>query len=375
MRLFPYIVLAFVLVLFLTLIYSYYAWYSSAPIPCNIVTIDKGAFDKQVTRHRNFYGLLTYLRVEKRHGGQYMLHKDYYGFVPRISYSDKKFEIRSFSIKDIDSIVNSADLLYIADIKGTTFSDWYGTELASASPTVVYGGMNNNDYLLARAMLSKGRKVIFEPGTMEYPTDPLVLFKWQSLTGLRFTGWRGKYYTSLRAEAGEVPLWIIEAYKQKHTRWPFLQAGMVLTNSSGIVVLEENVDFKGFPLYIEPRPELKYAYNLESAFSYAGAYEITNAGDNTVEATFRFDVNAIGLEKLNTAGIPLTFPCLVSGKNATYLYFAADFSSAEIPLLPLHFSGYKAICDHINGSSGYLFHPFYQTIMENEIKKASSGIK
>lgn len=375
MRPYQYIILALVFIVILTLVYSFYAWYSAVPVPCNIVTIDKGAFDNQTTKHRNFYGLLTYLRVEKRHGGQYHLSRDYYGFVPRISYRNKAFEVRSFSIKEIDSIVNSSDLLYIADIKGTTFSDWYGTELTSANPTVVYGGMTNNDYLLARAMLSKGRKVIFETGTLEPPTDPLVLYKWQNLTGLQFTGWRGKYYSSLDAGAKEVPLWMIEQYKQKHSRWPFLQAGLVLTNNSTVVVLEENVDFKGFPLYIEPRPELKYAYNLESSYYYKESFEITHAGSNTVEASFRFDVNTIGREKLLAAGIPLTFPCFVTGEKLPYLYFAADFSSSEIPLWPLRFAGYKTIHNHMACSPGYLFHPFYQAIMEPEIKKASAGMK
>lgn len=367
-----YFIIVLVLGILAIPVYSYIAWVSAPGLPCEMVVVDKGAFDKGANRHRGLFALLLNFKAEKHDGTRYCLRKDYYGFVPKINYKDKNYTIRSFTLRDIDSLASQTDILYLADVKGASFSDWYGVDLPEPNPTVIYGGLNSNDYLLIRTMLDKKRKVILEPGTFESPTNPLILFKMSELTGLVFSGWKGKYYPSLDAGGGEVPAWIIEGYIRSHSRWVFTQPGLVFTRGTEIVVLEENVDFVGFPVSIEPQPELKYTLNLESEYPFSGGFEIIEPGVNTVAANIQLDINAIGREKLADAGIPLRFPVMISGTRLPFVYFAADFSYGEQALLPLHFEGYTTIRNKVAHLVGALNHPFYQAIMEHEIRTAGA---
>ena len=98
--------------------------------------------------------------VKKEKGGSFSAAKDYYGFVPLRPEREKQFRKRDFRLTELLELAENNDALYYADTYGVFFNDWYQGIKKARRSRRLYGGLNNNDYLLMSEMKNRDKLVI-----------------------------------------------------------------------------------------------------------------------------------------------------------------------------------------------------------------------
>jgi hypothetical protein len=71
---------------------------------------------------------------------------------------------------------NKTDALYFTDTYGVFFNDWYTGINKSRKSRMLYGGLNNNDYLLVNEMKNKN-KLIEEDFFFSYYLNQSKIFR------------------------------------------------------------------------------------------------------------------------------------------------------------------------------------------------------
>ena len=128
---------------------SFIRWAFQEKKPIDVVILDKTVPTLDRLGHRSFFYVLTnerFVRGEK--GGSYSVAKDYYGFVPLRPVREKQFKKKDFRLTELLELAENNDALYFTDTYGVFFNDWYQGIKKARRSRKLYGGLNNNDYLL-----------------------------------------------------------------------------------------------------------------------------------------------------------------------------------------------------------------------------------
>ena len=88
-------------------------------------------------------------------------------------------------------------LYIIADTYGVFFNDWWTGINKSRKSRKLYGGLNNNDFLLLKEMKDRNKLIIMEYNSFDFPTAQFESVRTQEKLGIVFSGWSGKYFSSL----------------------------------------------------------------------------------------------------------------------------------------------------------------------------------
>ncbi len=194
----PLLITIIILVVLLALpAVNFIRWAFQEKKPMDIVILDKTVPTFDRLGHRSLVYVLTNDRfVRKEKGGSFSAAKDYYGFVPLRPEREKQFRKRDFRLTELIELAENNDALYYADTYGVFFNDWYQGIKKARKSRRLYGGLNNNDYLLMSEMKNRDKLVILEYNTFDFPTAPLEKFKTEELLGISSTGWMGQYYHS-----------------------------------------------------------------------------------------------------------------------------------------------------------------------------------
>jgi hypothetical protein len=332
----PLLITIIILVVILALpAVSFIRWAFQEKKPMNIVILDKTVPTLERTAHHSLVYVLTNSRfVKKDKGGSYSAKKDYYGFFPLRPVREKQFRKRDFRLTELIELADNNDALYYADTYGVFFNDWYQGIKKARRSRKLYGGMNNNDYLLLSEMKLRDKLVILEYNTFDYPTAALERYKTEELLGITSTGWMGKYYSSLDTvnETG-VPGWMPALYRKQYMEpWSFTQPGVVLLKDNSIIVLEEGKQLSAaLPEIITSEP---YAgrFKLPQTVTFKNEFDIISAGSNNVVSTFNLRTTPVGDSLLTLFGLQADFPAVVQEPAAQHTYyFSGDFTTNLIP--------------------------------------------
>jgi len=349
----PIVLIALIL---LVLFGSWLMWFTKTEKPLHIYILDKTVPTMDRNEHKSFNWVLNHNRYVKPGGDLYDINQDYYGFFP-INSKSQEFDFRSVRIHEIEDIADSYDMLYYTDTYGVYYNEWYkrGTEDVKHTQKV-YGGLNQNDYLLMKEMKERGKLIITEFNLYNAPTNGLIREKVEDMFGLNWSGWTGKYFSSLDTTfAKEFPKWIVNLYmEQNNNQWPFKNPGIVLVHKFGtITVLEQGTHLTQEIPFIVAKQETTEKYGVTEEIYYPQWFDISFSSErNNVLANFKMHVNAKGDSLLRNYNLKPVFPAVIEHiSDYSFYYFGGDFAENRIINNTAYFEGYHNIVSVMQGTN------------------------
>lgn len=340
----PLLITIIILVVLLALpAVNFIRWAFQEKKPMDIVILDKTVPTFDRLGHRSLVYVLTNDRfVRKEKGGSFSAAKDYYGFVPLRPEREKQFRKRDFRLTELIELAENNDALYYADTYGVFFNDWYQGIKKARKSRRLYGGLNNNDYLLMSEMKNRDKLVILEYNTFDFPTAALEKFKTEELLGISSTGWMGQYYHSLDTVSDHgVPGWMPALYRKQYLEpWTFTKPGVVLLKENSIIVLEEGKHLATALPLITTSETAAARLSVAQAVTFVNSFDVINPGQNDVISYFNLRTTPAGDTLLAVNDLKASFPAVVQepGNGNTY-YFSGDFSNNKIPFWTSRFKG------------------------------------
>ncbi len=331
----PLLVIIIILVVVLAIpAVSFIRWAFQEKKPMNILILDKTVPTLDRNGHRSLVYVLTNDRfVRKDKGGSFSTAKDYYGFIPLRPVREKQFKKKDFRLTELIDLAENNDAIYFADTYGVFFNDWYQGIKKARRSRKLYGGLNNNDYLLMSEMKKRDKLVIVEYNTFNYPTAGLERFKVEELLGLSSTGWTGKYYRNLdTVNSAGVPSWMPSLYRKQYNEpWKFTKPGVVLLKENSIIVLEEGKQLTSAKPVIVTPENYTTEFQVIPSVAFENEFEIVNPGENTVISSFSLRTTASGDTLLSSYGLSSTFPASLRDQAEHTFYFSGDFTNNSVP--------------------------------------------
>jgi hypothetical protein len=320
---------------------SFIRWAFQEKKPVDVVILDKTVPTLERLGHRSLIYVLTNARfVRKEKGGSFSAAKDYYGFIPLRPVREKQFRKKDFRLTELIDLAENNDALYYADTYGVFFNDWYQGIKKTRRSRKLYGGLNNNDYLLMSEMNKRNKLVIVEYNTFDYPTAGLERFKTEELLGISSKGWMGQYYRSLDTVGSQgVPGWMPELYRKQYREpWTFSKPGVVLLKDNSIIVLEEGKHLISALPVITTAPEYASRFNVPEEVVFTNTFDIIDPGQNNVVSAFTLETTPAGDTLLDVNDLKPVFPAVTQEPltQRTY-YFAGDFANNSIPFWTARF--------------------------------------
>ncbi len=328
-------------ILFLPLI-NLIRWTFQAKKPMDIILVDKTVPALEREKHKSFNWILTNERFVKRENKRsYSYIKDYYGFYPMRPLREKQWGRNDYRLTDLIALAEKKDAVYFADTYGVFFNDWYKGINKSRKSRKLYGGLNNNDFLLIKEMKDRNKLIIMEYNSFDYPTAQFESVRTQEKLGITFSGWTGRYYTSLDTTVQDFPIWMTAMYRKQHKQpWKFTKSGVVILKEKEILVLEEGTHLKNpMPSIITDEANCQ-KYNVAGSVAFDQWFDIIDPLENNVISKFRLETTPQGDTLLLNNFIANEFPAVVQDKVTERIYyFSGDFAHTKIPVWTSRFKG------------------------------------
>ena len=327
---------------------SWLMWFFKPERSLNVYILDKTVPTTERIEHKSFNWILNHNKYVKLNCDLYDINKDYYGFFP-LNTKSQEFDFRSVRIHEIEDVAGEYDMLYYTDTYGVYYNEWYKKGSVEVKHTQkVYGGLNQNDYLLLKEMKKQKKLIITEFNLYNAPTNGLIREKVENLFGLKWSGWTGKYFSSLdTANTNRFPKWIMNLYmEQNNNQWPFKNAGIVLIHKFGtITVLELGTHLSKEIPFIIAKQEAIDRFGVPEQSYYSQWFDITFSEEqNNVLANFKIHVNAQGDSILRRYNIKPVFPAVIEHTgDYNFYYFGGDFAENKINNNTAFFEGYHNV--------------------------------
>jgi len=291
--------------------------------------LDKTVSKRDYTEHKSFFWIINTLRIVKPDSSKYNFTKDYYGFYP-IDPATGSFDFRSIRISQIEHLADSIDLLYYIDCYGVYSENWASNREATLGQKI-YGGLNQNDYLLLKAMKERGKPIIAEYNLFSNLGSGLVRNKVASVLGFTYTGWIGRSYEKFDSLASDrPPRWLINLYQNSTgNAWPNSKGGVVLVGPKGnVLLLCTGQHLKTSTVNIISTEEAVNHFNVNPVVNFNRWFEIIDVPTNfKVYSTYSLDLTSEGIALLHSKKIPTVFPATVfNNLNGPVFYFAGNFA-------------------------------------------------
>jgi hypothetical protein len=342
--------------------------------------IDKTVMTTGGQEHVSFTWILNHERFTKNKTTPYKTGNDYFGFFPLEGENFRVKGLERFSPAMLERLSNDADLIYFTDTYGIYRNEWYAKKNNAERSGIIYGGMSHQDIALLRNMKAKHKLIITEFNTIGSPTSPEIRAAFENLFGLKWSGWTGRYFSSLDTTVNtELPKWLISNYKNQHAGlWPFHNAGIAFVNNADqVVVAEEKTQLTNAMPYIESNSDGQKKFGLPHRINYPFWFDIIQPDtlvNNTI-AEFKITVNAAGEAELKKKNIPTRFPAVVFHKETDYqfYYFSGDFCDNPVNMKTSYFKGIRFFKSFFYntanaGDRAGFFWNFYQPMMIRIVK-------
>lgn len=352
------IILAFLILIPIT---GFLFWSLQKGQVMDLMVVNKTVTSKSNNEMRSLNWVLNYQKIIKPSNQNYNFQQDYFGFHPDPVYKDN--HIKAFKLNQIESFSYQYDGLIYLDNEGMQSKDM---------PDLNYGGFNQSDYLLFKAMSAAGKLLVAEYNFFSDPTEDLVRFNTEQFIDVYSLRWHGKYFKDLSEKKISEDLgknWL-DIYKQNYSQeWNFEGPGIILLNKkqSRILVLpaEEFMNAK-YPT-IETNKDLAEYYNVAPSLSYTGWFQMVYEGKNKVVSQFNLNLNTEGKNLLKSCGITCVFPATISLAKPHQFFLAGDFSK-ESGFLQCSKIKYVndlvgLVCGKIGGTKEKFFHNYYFPFM------------
>jgi hypothetical protein len=321
-------------------------WSVQSKKPLDIIIVDKTVPTLEREHHKSFNWILTNKRfVKKESKTSYSYKKDYFGFFPQRPLRDHKWDRNDYRLTDLISLADKNDAIYFADTYGVFFNDWYRGINKSRKSRKIYGGLNNNDFLLLKEMKDRNKLIIMEYNSFDYPTAQFESVRTQEKLGITFSGWTGKYFSSLDTTIKDFPVWMTAMYRKEYKMpWKFTKPGVVILKEKDIVVLEEGKQLKNsLPQIITDEASSK-KYGVVPSVAFDQWFDIIDPLQNNVISKFKLDTTPLGDSLLVNNALQSEFPAVVQDPvtQRTY-YFSGDFATYNVPYWTARIKGVEKL--------------------------------
>ena len=335
MKKFLLIIIIIVAVLLVLPTINLLRWSFKEKKPMNIILVDKTVPTLDREKHKSFNWILLNSRfVKKANKSSYSYKKDYYGFYPIRPLKEKQWGRNDYRLVDLINLAEQNDAVYFADTYGVFFNDWYKGISKSRRSRMLYGGLNNNDFLLIKEMKDRDKLIIMEYNSFDYPTAEFESVRTQEKLGVVFSGWTGKYFSSLDTTHADFPTWMTAMYrKQYNAPWRFSKSGVVILNEKDIIVLEEGTHLKNALPRIITNEANSVKYNVAASVPFDQWFDIVEPLESEVISHFKLETTAVGDTLLFNHFISGEFPAVVKDIESSHtFYFSGDFAHVNIPV-------------------------------------------
>ncbi len=343
----PLLIVVIILAVILILpVINLLRWTFREKKPMDIIIVDKTVPSLDREKHKSFNWILTNDRfVKKEKKTSFSYRKDYYGFYPTRPVKKRLWERKEYRLADLKELPEKADAIYITDTYGVFSNEWYQAFFKPRKSRKIYGGLNNNDNLLIKEMKDRNKLVILEYNTFDYPTAEYESFRLQERLGITYSGWTGKYFSSLDTTQKNFPTWMTAMYRKQFKQpWTFSQPGIVFLRDKAIIVLEEGRHLKNSLPLIVTDPEYCTKWNLPETVSFDEWFDIIDPLENTVISRFNIATTSIGDTLLAEFGLDNDFPAVIQEpvQKRTF-YFSGDFCHTNVPYWSSRFVGMEKL--------------------------------
>lgn len=284
------------------------AWWLQRPRPLRLVILDKTVPDRTFREHAGLVWILGNQRWVHPDGRSFRRDRGYFGFHP---LGDGRFEVRA-----LPDTLAAADLIYVADAYGVTAADLYGEEGEDAS-RLLYGGLREDEVEGLWTAVEGGVPLVVEFSTLGDPTGPRARARMETLLGVEWTGWEGR--------------WVEELAEARRTGGDRTHdgPGLVLTHPDGrALVLEAGAHLEAPGPVLEPGGTAR-GWGMREGVRFHERFSIVRpAPDAEVLAELRLAPTDEGRRALDEAGVPSVFPAVVrrQARGTPVYYLAGDFA-------------------------------------------------
>jgi hypothetical protein len=321
-------------------------WSAQTKKPLDIIIVDKTVPTLEREHHKPFSWVMTNERfVKKESKTSYSYTKDYYGFFPQRPIRDKKWDRNDYRLTDLIGLAEKNDAVYFTDTYGVFFNDWFRGINKSRKSRKIYGGLNNNDFLLLKEMKDRNKLIIMEYNSFDYPTAQFESIRTQEKLGVTFSGWTGKYFSSLDTTSNDFPVWMTSMYrKQYKAPWKFTKSGIVILREKDIVVLEVGTQLTSALPRIITDDANSQKLGVIPSVAFDQWFDIIDPLQNQVISKFKIDATPLGDTLLSSNGLLNEFPAVVKDTVSQRIYyFSGDFATYDVPFCISRFKGVEKL--------------------------------
>lgn len=220
--------------------------------------------------------------------------------------------------------------------------------------------------------------LIAEFNTFASPTTKSIRLRAEDLLDLKWTGWIGRYFSSLDSNNKDLPRWVYRNYQVQHkTKWTFKKSGIVFVHENeDVVVLEYPISLnKELPTIVTNNVN-RNKYNLPEKINYPFWFDIMLIKrNNKAISVYELSTNTYGDSILKSHGIPKRFPAAIEcgEKEGLCFYFAGDFADNPIKENLIKFRGIEFFKPFLYSpgdkvARGDFFWNYYDPIMSKILK-------
>ncbi len=369
----PLIIITIIVAVILALPFALFLkWAFQEKKPLDIIVVDKTVPTISRLNHKSFMWVLNNERfVKKENKSSYSFRKDYYGFYPLKPLREKQFKRKDYRLAELIELAEANDALFFADTYGVFFNDWYQGLNKNRRSRKLYGGLNNNDYLLMVEMKNRNKLVVLEYNTFDYPTASLERYKTEEQLGIKFTGWTGKHFHSLDSLSKDFPVWITGMYRKMYNKpWTYTGSGVVLIKDNrDVIVLEEGKELQSSEVSITTIPEFAEKHGLPAAVSFTNWFDIVQPINNNVISSFNLNTTAKGDSILYSVFLSKVIPAVIQEpENMRTYYIAGDFTFYNFPQWTSKIDNIEKVMSAIRGNNAEISHKFFWDYYRNLMK-------
>ncbi|HAM08885.1 MAG: hypothetical protein A2X04_13500 [Bacteroidetes bacterium GWF2_41_9] len=321
---------------------NFIRWTFKEKKPMDIILVDKTVPALEREKHKSFNWILANERfVKKEKKRTYSYKKDYYGFYPMRPLREKQWGRNDYRLTDLITLAEKNDAVYFADTYGVFFNDWYKGINKSRKSRKLYGGLNNNDFLLIKEMKDRNKLIIMEYNSFDYPTAQFESVRTQEKLGITFSGWTGKHFASLDTTQQDFPIWMTAMYRKQYKQpWTFRKSGIVILKEKEIVVLEEGTHLKSSMPTIITNESYCNKYGVAGSVVFDQWFDIIDPLSNNIISEFKIETTTVGDTLLLDHYLSSQFPAVVQDPVTSRIYyFSGDFAHTDVPVWTSRFLG------------------------------------
>jgi hypothetical protein len=329
------LILGIILVVILALpVINLVRWTFQQKKPIDIILVDKTVVTLEREHHKSFTWILNNERfVKKENNKSYSYKKDYYGFFPLRPIREMKYDKKDYRLADLIDLAKKNDAIYVADTYGVFTNDWYRAYTKSRRSRKIYGGLNGNDNILLKEMKNLNKLIIMEYNSFDYPTGEFESVRAQEKLGITFSGWTGKYFSSLDSTGQDFPIWLTALYRKEFNKpWTFTRAGIVFLKDKDILVLEEGTHLKNPMPHIITDEANSSRFGVTGSVAFDGWFDVINPLQNRIISKFKIETTVLGDTLLAGSDLTNQFPAVVQDSvSQRVYYFSGDFANSNVP--------------------------------------------